>query len=135
LRKEWGKSPLVLAKRAPAREAVFSPAETSISRIRDAAIRLIKSIPKPEQLAEAAVAPILALEDVIKSLHARLTSAIRTRWSELTRNTSDKHVLIVHFLAVLELVRNGSASVSQDKLFSDITIEIENLTGAPRYGA
>jgi len=135
LRKEWGRSPLVLAKRAPAREAVFSPAESSISNIRDAAVRLIKSIPKPEQLAEAAVVPILALEDVIKSLHARITTAIRTRWSDLTRNTADKHVLIVHFLAILELVRDGSASVSQDKLFSDITIEIENLTGAPRYGA
>ncbi len=134
LRKEWGKAPLVLAKRAPPHEAVFSPAETSTSLIRDAAIRLIKSIPKPDQLAQAAVAPILALEDVIKSLHARLTTAIRTRWSDLTRNTTDRHVLIVHFLAVLELVRNGSASVAQDRLFSDITIEIENLTGAPRYG-
>jgi len=135
LRKEWGKSPLVLAKRAPSHDAVFSPAEASIAFIHDAAIRLLKSIPKPELLAQAAVAPILALEDVIKSVHARLTSAIRTRWSDLTRNTADKHVLIVHFLAVLELVRNGSASVMQDKLFSDITIEIENLTGAPRYGA
>ena len=135
LRKEWGTSLLILAKRTPQRDAVFSPVETTTTNIRDAAIRLIKSIPKPEQLAQAAVAPVLALEDVIKSLHARLTTAIRTRWSDLTRNTSDKHVLIVHFLAVLELVRNGSASVSQDRLFSDITIEIENLTGAPRYGA
>ena len=135
LRKEWGKAPLVLAKRAPMREAVFSPAEAAVAFIRDAAIRLIKSIPKPDQLAQAAVAPVLALEDVIKSLRARLTSAIRTRWSDLTRGTGDKHGLIVHFLAVLELVRNGSASVTQDKLFSDITIEIENLTGAPRYGA
>lgn len=134
LRREWGKSPLVLARRAPARPTVFSTGETSLSLIHDAAIRLLKSIPKPEALAQAAVAPVLALEDVIKSLHTRLRAAIRTRWSDITRNTADKHELIVHFLAVLELVRNGSASVTQDKLFSDITIEIENATGAPRYG-
>ncbi len=134
LRREWGKSPLVLARRAPARPAAFSAGETSLSLIHDAVIRLLKSLPKPEALAQAAVAPVLALEDVIKSLHTRLRTAIRTRWSDLTRNTADRHELIVHFLAVLELVRNGSASVTQDKLFSDITIEIENATGAPRYG-
>ncbi len=134
VRKSWGKSPLVFARRAPAREAVFRPGESSISRVHEAGIRIVRSIPKAEALAKASVAPILALEDVIKSVHTRLRSALRTRWSDLTRNTSDKHVLIVHFLAVLELVRNGSASVTQNQLFSDITIEIENLTGAPRYG-
>lgn len=134
LRKEWGTQPLVLAKRAPARPATFSPAETGIAGIKAAALRLVNSLPKPEALAKASVKPVLALEDVIKNLHARLHTAIRTRWSDLTRNAADRHELIVHFLAVLELVRNGSASVTQDKLFSDITIELESVTGAPRYG-
>lgn len=134
LRKEWGTAPLVLAKRAPARPATFSPAETGIAGIKAAALRLINSFPKPQALVEASVKPVLALEDVIKNLHSRLQSAIRTRWSDLTKGASDRHELIVHFLAVLELVRNGSASVTQDKLFSDITIELESVTGAPRYG-
>jgi segregation and condensation protein A len=133
LRKEWGSAPLVLAKRAPAREATFSPAESSIATISAIAIRLIHLLPKPEALIQASVKPVLALEDVIKSLHARLTRALRTRFSELTKS-SDRHETIVYFLAMLELVRNGSASVTQDKLFSDITIEIEQLTGAPKYG-
>ena len=59
---------------------------------------------------------------------------MRARWSDVTRDSSSKHDLIVHFLAILELVRNGSASVTQDRLFSDMTIELEVLTGAPRYG-
>ena len=134
LRKQWGKAPLLLARRAPARPPVFNPAEASIPLIRDAARRLLNAMPKPETMAKAAVAPILALEDVIQSVHRRLSSAIRTRFSELTKNAGDRHEVIVYFLAMLELVRSGSASVMQDKLFSDITIEIENLTGAPRYG-
>ena len=134
LRKQWGKAPLVVAHRAPPRPAVFSAGETSVGSVHAAAIRLMKSIPKPGKITGAAIAPVLALEDVIKSLHMRLQRAIRTRWSDITKGASDKHELIVHFLAVLELVRNGSASATQDRLFSDITIELEALTGAPRYG-
>ena len=91
-------------------------------------------MPKAEVLATAAIAPVIALEDVIRSLHARLTSSLRARWSDLTKDSSSKHDLIVHFLAVLELVRNGSASVTQERLFSDMSIELETLSGAPRYG-
>jgi chromatin segregation and condensation protein Rec8/ScpA/Scc1 (kleisin family) len=93
----------------------------------------MNSLPKPETLVKASVAPIIALEDVIRVMHKRLQTAIRTRFSELTKNAADKHEVIVHFLAMLELVRSGSASASQDKLFSDITIELEQIT-LPQYG-
>ncbi|PIR83532.1 hypothetical protein COU18_02500 [Candidatus Kaiserbacteria bacterium CG10_big_fil_rev_8_21_14_0_10_51_14] len=132
LRKEWGRAPLFLARRAPARTPVFSPADASVSLIVSAAQRLVSILPKPEALARAAVAPVLALEDVISQLKTRLASAFKARFSELTKSRGRQEV-IVYFLAMLELVRSGSASVSQDKLFEDITIEIENVT-APRYG-
>ncbi|HWP61735.1 MAG TPA: segregation/condensation protein A, partial [Candidatus Paceibacterota bacterium] len=123
---------LIVPESAPMRPAVFSPAETSIASLKSAMDRILSTLPKPAELARAAVAPVVALEDVIKQVHARLTSAIRARFSDLTRS-SDRHEVIVHFLAVLELVRAGSASVSQEKLFSDIEIELEHI-GAPRYG-
>lgn len=132
LRGVWGKAPLVLARRAPARVAVFSPADASLETLVDAARRLVSILPKPETMAQAAVAPVLALEDVVLQLKKRLTSAFRARFSELTKSR-DRHEVIVYFLAMLELVRSGSASVSQDRLFEDITIEIEHAT-APQYG-
>ena len=132
LRKGWGVAPYLAAYRAPARPSVFTPAEASISTIAAAAARLVSILPKPEELARAAVAPILALEDVIASLKQRLTGAFKARFSELTK-TKDKHEVIVYFLAMLELVRSGSASVTQEKLFEDITIENDALA-APRYG-
>jgi segregation and condensation protein A len=133
LRKEWGKAPLVLAKRAPLHEPVFAPAETSTSAMLAAAQKLVNLLPKPEKVAQAAVAPVLALEEVIVQVKQRLSSAFRARFSELTKSRG-KHDVIVYFLAMLELVRSGSASVSQDKLFSDITIELEQVAGAPSYG-
>ena len=78
------------------------------------------------------MAPVLALEDVIVHLQKRLASAFRARFSELTQS-KDRNETIVYFLGILELVRAGSASVSQERLFSDIMIQAEVL-GAPRYG-
>ena len=132
LQAQWGRAPLALMKRAPARHIVFSPGETTVQGLVAAVANILKTIPKPEKLMQAAVAPVLALEDVVKDLHKRLSSAIRARFSDLTKG-ANKSDVIVHFLAVLELVRAGSASVTQDKLFSDISIEIETVT-APRYG-
>lgn len=137
IKKQWGIAPFVFARRQPSpeytggREIAFNPGETVISTVHTAALRLINSLPKPERIAEATVAPILKLEEVIAGLRDRLSSSIRAKWSELTHKAG-KHEMIVHFLAVLELVRNGSISATQEKLFSDILLETESL-GAPRY--
>ncbi len=132
LRKEWGRAPLFFAKRAPERAPVFSPAETSIGNLVLTARRMLSILPKPEALAKATVAPLLALEDVIKQVKTRIASVLKARFSELTRSR-DKHEIIVYFLATLELVRVGSLSATQDKLFADILLEAENA-GVPRYG-
>lgn len=133
LRRHWGTRPLLFARRAPAQPAVFSPAEASLERIHTSARKLMHMLPKPEDMVKASVAPVLALEDVIVDLKKRLDSAFKARFSDLTRGAG-KHDIIVHFLAVLELVRSGSASVSQDRLFADISIESESIGTAPRYG-
>jgi segregation and condensation protein A len=132
LRKEWGRHPLLFAKRAPERAPVFAPAESSLQRIAEAARRLVSILPKGEELAKAAIAPVLALEDVITQLKKRLSSAFKARFSELTRSRS-RHDTIVYFLATLELVRSGSISATQEKLFADITLEAE-VSGVPRFG-
>ncbi|MBI5456585.1 segregation/condensation protein A [Candidatus Kaiserbacteria bacterium] len=137
LRNKWGSAPLRFPKRQPSpeyaagREASFNPGETTLALLLRAAQSLLSTLPKPEKLAEATVAPVLKLEEVISNLRTRLASSIRTKWSELT-NTSGKYEMIVHFLAILELVRSGSVSATQEKLFSDILLETEAL-GAPRY--
>jgi segregation and condensation protein A len=137
LRKQWGTAPLQFARRVPkpeytgGREIAFNPSEATIATIHYAIAKLVSLLPKPEKMAEATVAPLLALEEVIVKVRNRLTSSLRARWSDLTRSAS-KHEVIVHFLAVLELVRSGSVSATQEKLFSDILLETEAL-GAPKY--
>ena len=131
LRREWGKAPLLAPRRAPLRNPVFTPAEATTSTLHGAILKLMHLLPKPERLLEAAVAPVLALEDVIVNLKKRLSTVIKARWSDLVKGAS-RHDAIVHFLAILELVRSGSASVTQDKLFTDILIEAETIA-LPKY--
>lgn len=138
LRKEWGRAPIVLERRAPdiaralgVARASFAPGESSLPRIASAIRRIVATLPTVARLGEAVVAPVLALEDVIANLKVRLQTA-RTRWSELSRGAS-RGDMIVHFLAILELVRHSSVSVTQERLFGDIIVESDD-TGAPRYG-
>ncbi len=140
LKKEWGKAPLQFARRAPdvmkilgVDKPKFAPGEAALQTLLRAVQKLVNTLPKPERVAEATVAPILKLEDVIVSLKERLTRAARTRWSDITKGAS-RHDSIVHFLAILELVRHGSISVTQDKLFSDIILESDAAEGVPKYG-
>lgn len=133
LRREWGQKPLFLPTRAPIREPVFAPAEATLERISTVAKRLVSMLPKSEKLAQVAVAPVLALEDVITSLKSRIASALKARFSELTR-FRNKQETIVYFLATLELVRSGSISATQERLFEDIMLAAE-ISGIPRYGA
>lgn len=133
LRAQWGTRQLILARRTPLKDSLFVPTGVAVDTLRTAVAHLIETLPRPEKVAQAAVAPVLALEEVIVQVRERLTRAFRAQFSELTRARA-KHDVIVYFLAMLELVRSGSASVSQDKLFSDITIEIANVAGTPSYG-
>lgn len=139
VKRQWGAAPLSFARRSPdvaritgLEKPKFAPAEAAIQTILAAARKLVNTLPKPERIAEATVAPILKLEDVILSLKERLSRAVKTRWSDVTKGAS-RGDMIVHFLAVLELVRHGSVSVTQDRLFSDILIESE-AEGLPKYG-
>jgi segregation and condensation protein A len=133
LRREWGRAPFVIERRAPVRQPIFSPAEVSITTLTLAMHKLISLLPSPEKLAEVAVAPVLKLEEVVAHLKTRIAGAVRTTWRELTKsaNRSEK---LVHFLAILELVRSGSVSVTQQALFADMTIETEGESSIPRYG-
>jgi segregation and condensation protein A len=72
LRREWGRAPLAIERRAPAREAIFSPAEASLETLTHAIRKLVSLLPTPEKMIEASVAPVLRLEEVVANLKNRL---------------------------------------------------------------
>ncbi len=133
LKRDWGVRARILARAAPVRAVYFSPGEVNRTSIAIAAARLLQALPKIDKIAEIAVAPKRALEEIIAEIRLRLTRAVRASFAELTQ-FANREERIIYFLAMLELVRLGAASVVQEQLFADIIIEIEQQAGIPRYG-
>ncbi len=114
--------------------AVFTPApeftlEKALYSLKD----LINRLPKKENLPKHVVEKVISLEDMIGTLTTRITSHLRMSFKEFTKEHKENRVnVIVSFLAMLELVKEGIMHVSQESAFGDIQMETKDV-GVPRY--
>ncbi|MEK7527153.1 MAG: ScpA family protein [Patescibacteria group bacterium] len=118
----------------PERAPVFSPVSRFTIAFAAELIRgLLKNLPKPETLTQAVVEKVMSLEEMIENLSQRVNTCLKMSFREFSKIDSDKKInVIVGFLAMLELVKQGVIAVTQDKSFGDIEMETENL-GVPKY--
>jgi segregation and condensation protein A len=126
--------------RLPSKEKpiIFEPdSQTSVGKIHEVIKAVISAIPKKEFVPKAVVQKVISLEEMIENLTHRITAGMRMSFKDFSGHgrqmSQEKKVeVIVSFLAMLELVKQGIISVRQDKDFHDI--EMENQTvGVPRY--
>ncbi len=108
--------------------------------------RVIESIPKKELLPKTVVRKIISLEEMIGRLTERVQGSLKMNFSDFastqgeTRAQGSRHVttkedkvkIIVSFLAMLELVKQGIIQVSQNDFSEDISMETKSL-GVPQY--
>lgn len=111
-------------------EPLFSPdssitTESMLSSINDVLAHIPK---KEEKLPEIEVRKVINIDEVINNLTDRIQNAINISFRDFSKshNPSDQiearvHV-IVSFLAMLELVREGIIDVVQNNQFEDINI-------------
>ena len=122
--------------RLPSKEKVivFTPDKnTSVARIHETIQSVIFQIPKKESVPKAIVQKVISLEETIESLTKRITENMKMSFKDFSGiGKAEKVNVIVSFLAMLELVKQGIIQVRQDKDFHDI--EMENQTvSVPRY--
>lgn len=115
-------------------EPVFSPdSQITLKNILEAARDVLKNLPKPEALPKAVVKKIISLEEVIENLTERIKSGLKMSFRNFSNiGKQDKVTVIVSFLAMLELVKQGIIQATQEKLFEDIDMETQDLA-VPRY--
>jgi segregation and condensation protein A len=126
---------------------VFSPGdEITVIATLQSIKELLKNLPKEEKLPRAMVQKIVSLEEMIDRLTVRVTETLKINFSEFAKeqegkvNTGSKHIVtreerahvIVSFLAMLELVKQGIIHATQSSESEDITLETQNL-GIPSY--
>jgi segregation and condensation protein A len=115
-------------------EPVFSPHESmKLLTLAQAIKDVIKQLPKKETLPKAVVRKVVSLEEMIDNLTVRITKGLRMSFKEFSEGHKGEKVnVIVSFLAMLELVKQGTIHVTQDDHFGDIQMETKNI-GVPRY--
>lgn len=111
-------------------EPLFSPdSQISISSMFSCIDEVIAHVPKPkEKLPEIEVRKIINIDEVINSLTDRIQSAINLSFRDFSQShgaqseEEAKVHVIISFLAMLELVREGIIEVMQNSSFGDIEI-------------
>ena len=122
--------------RLPSKEKVivFAPDKnTTISCLYETISSLILEIPKIEFVPKAVVQKVISLEEMMEDLRERITASLKMSFKDFAKvDKAEKVSVIVSFLAMLELVKQGITSVRQDHDFHDIEIETQ-VAGVPKY--
>lgn len=113
----------------------FSPdADMTADNLFAAVGRVLAHLPKKEFLPKVLVDKVMSLEDMIGSLTERINSSLKMSFRDFSGSVgkAERVHVIVSFLAMLELVKQGVIQVSQERHFDDIQMQTESL-GVPRY--
>ncbi|MDO8590755.1 MAG: segregation/condensation protein A, partial [bacterium] len=113
---------------------IFSPDQgTTIASLLTAVKDVLKNLPRKEFLPKVVVEKVMSLEEMITHLTKRVTDSLRMSFREFSKSDRENKIhVIVGFLAMLELVKQGIISVTQEEHGSDIIMETEHL-GVPKY--
>lgn len=112
---------------------VFSPDESmNLENISNAIKEVVKNLPKKESLPKAIIRKVISLEETIENLTKRIQSSFKMSFKDFSKNHTEKVNIIVSFLAMLELVKDGVIRVTQENHFDDIQMESGKVT-VPHY--
>lgn len=134
LSRVFGRKVMVSAgERAP--EPMFAPSrDFTIERLADALKGALDALEKAEEkLPEARVRPLVTIEEMMDALLKRVQSAMTLSFTDFSKGSAEKVEVIVSFLALLELVKQGAVDALQHDPFADIRIT-NTSAGVPRYG-
>lgn len=113
---------------------VFSPdKQTNTAGLLASLKSILQNLPKASFLPKTIVQKVISLEEMIGNLTERIKTSLKLSFNDFAKvGKQEKVHIIVSFLAMLELVKQGIISVRQDKHFDEITMETEELN-VPRY--
>lgn len=141
IKADYGRKLIYERSGRPEIQPVFAPdAHITIDQINMSIIDVIHALPKKIILPKATVKKIVSIEEMMDQLAKRVTQALKTSFGQFSKYEKGKSIpkeervgIIVSFLAMLELVKQGVVHVSQAEDYGDIDIETHQFE-TPSYG-
>ncbi len=112
----------------------FSPTrDTTLESISAALERVLAARETVAELPEARIRPLVSIETMMDRLSERVQKALTVSFKEFTGSAKERVDVIVSFLALLELVKQGAVAAEQFNQYGDIRISHTAPASAPRY--
>ena len=132
------RDPYLYEGETPEPAPLFIPdAAVTLSSLREAAEALMRGFPQSLALPKVEVKKIMSLEEMIDRMSQRISSAFTMSFRQFSgldkaQGVEARHGVIVSFLALLELVKQGILRAQQEEDFGDITMESDRIS-TPTY--
>lgn len=126
-----------------AADVMFAPArDFTAPALAETLARLLAAREVVEALPAVSVKSLVTIEEMMDKLSKRVQSALTLSFKEFARGANnrsishgaDKIEVIVSFLALLELVKQGAVAAEQHDTHGDIQISNTEASVVPRYG-
>lgn len=134
VRSKFGKEMIFSREESREEKVGFAPGgNLKTQEVTDAIQRVLNDLPEPRTRDTAKVEKVIRLEDMISQLKDRIKSQLQVSFSEFAGGDDrSKMGVIVSFLALLELVKQGAIAARQDTHFDDIAVESQEVD-TPQY--
>lgn len=125
---------MMLSAGERAAEPMFAPSrDLTLENLSNALKNAILALEKAEEkLPEVRVRPLVTIEEMMDTLLNRVQRAMTLSFKEFSQGSAEKVEVIVSFLALLELVKQGAVEAAQHGSFEDIRIT-NTSASVPRY--
>lgn len=117
----------------PPKEPLFIPDDfCSVSALQTAMQEVLTALPKNEPKPVAKLKPTISLEDMMGKLRKRIETQVLTKFSDIRAREPEHKNVIIGFLAILEIFKQGNIIITQANRFEDIHMELDQQ-GIPKY--
>lgn len=114
-------------------EPLFAPDQhCTVTHLHQTLYELVHELPLTPPKPKVQLAPTVTLEEMIDRLSKRIARDFKLSFSSLHDGELERKTIAVGFLAVLELCKQGTIIVHQERHFAEIEIEASRFE-TPRY--
>lgn len=102
----------------------FSPGnDLNSEKLKSMFLEILKEVEKFVVLPQSVMEKTISLQDKIKQIKEIIKTRAQVSFDQLMKSARSRTEVIVSFLALLELVKQQTVHVHQDKIFGDISIK------------